>query len=62
MQQLKTIPAIISNAPFQLYSSTKNGATNPKSTVPRPEPHTAIPVARERRTSNHWVTLTMAGR
>ena len=40
-------------------SNLERGA---KTNAPIPEPQTAIPLAKARRFSNHWPTITMAGR
>uniref|UniRef100_A0A1B0ALY6 Uncharacterized protein n=1 Tax=Glossina palpalis gambiensis TaxID=67801 RepID=A0A1B0ALY6_9MUSC len=60
--QFRTIPPIINNAPLQPKLPIKCSVKGAKTNVPKPEPHTAIPVAKERRASNHTLTLTMAGR
>uniref|UniRef100_A0A1A9ZB78 Uncharacterized protein n=1 Tax=Glossina pallidipes TaxID=7398 RepID=A0A1A9ZB78_GLOPL len=62
IMQFRTIPPIINNAPLQPKLPIKCSVKGAKTNVPKPDPHTAIPVAKERRASNHTLTLTMAGR
>lgn len=45
--QFKIIPASIKTAPFHVYSSTSSFETGAKINVPMPDPHTAIPVAKD---------------
>lgn len=45
--QFKIKPARIRFAPFQLYASSNIVASGTNATVPSPDPHTAIPVARD---------------
>lgn len=62
IMQFNTIPAIINIAPRHVYDVTNSSVNGANINVPKPEPHTAIPVANDRYFSNHIVTLTMAGK
>lgn len=45
--QFKIRPARIKFAPFQLYDSSNIVARGANANVPNPEPHTAMPVAKD---------------
>lgn len=60
--QLSTMPPIIKSAPRHPKAAIKYSVRGAKTKVPKPEPHTAIPVANDLLASNHVLTLTMAGR
>lgn len=55
--QFKIIPASIRLAPFQSYISSNFVARGAKANVPTPDPHTAIPVAKDLRSEKGEVHL-----